>query len=126
MTVPEIGYIVGALLMAALFVFLCLLLASLRRLRSGDGQQGLMARVEAAERLLRDDNQTLRSRLLDLDQGLRKEVSVSTRDGFERAFDKVQEGSKAQSQAMQESMGRLQSAMSDLSERVTTGMTEMK
>ena len=27
---------------------------------------------------------------------------------------------------MQESMGRLQSAMSDLSERVTTGMTEMK
>ncbi|HXT79223.1 MAG TPA: DNA recombination protein RmuC [Acetobacteraceae bacterium] len=121
-----IFYIAAALTVGLLVIVTCLLMVVVRRLRGDGNRNALVMRIDASERLMRDDNEALRSRLIELDQGLRKEVSVSTRDGFERAFDKVQEGSRAQSQALQESISRVQQAMSDLSERVTSGMTEMK
>src|SRR6185437_15619519 len=93
-----IFYIAAALTVGLLVIVTCLLTVVARGIR-GDGKRNvLVMRIDASERLMRDDNEALRSRLIELDQGLRKEVSVSTRDGFERAFDKVQEGSRAQSQ----------------------------
>lgn len=42
-------------------------------------------------------NEALRRTLTELDQGLRKEIATSSQQGLSAAFDKVQEGTKAQS-----------------------------
>jgi len=64
-------------------------------------------RTAALARLLRQENETLRRAFTELDQGLRREIASSARDGLSAAFDKVQDGLRAQSDGL-ERFGRTQ------------------
>ena len=91
---PELAAAAAAL--AALFAIIGVVLAIL---------QG--GRTAALARLLRDENETLRRAFIELDQGLRREIANGARDGMSAAFDKVQDGLRAQSDGL-ERFGRAQ------------------
>ena len=65
------------------------------------------ARAAALERRLRDDQETLRGLINDLDRALRHEIATGTRTGLEAAFDRVQSGMRTQAESL-ESFGRTQ------------------
>lgn len=85
----------------------------------------LGGRFDAIER----NNEVLRRALNDMDQGLRREIASGSRDGMAAAFDKVQEGTKAQAEQLgtfgNEMGGRLHNmtlALGDSAERVRIGL----
>lgn len=77
----------------------------------------MAGRFDAIER----HGESLRRGLTDMDQGLRGEIAKSTRDGFAAAFDKVQEGIKAQSEQLGAFGKDLGTRLEGLAERVGTG-----
>ena len=91
---PEIAAAGAAL--AALFAIVGVVLVIL---------QG--GRTAALSRLVREENETLRRAFTELDQGLRREIATGARDGLSAAFDKVQDGLRAQSEGL-ERFGRTQ------------------
>lgn len=66
---------------------------------------------------LHRDGEAMRRSLTEMDQGLRHEISRSTRDGFTAAFDKVQEGTKAQA----DGLVNVQNALNQLGNTIRTG-----
>jgi hypothetical protein len=100
-------YLVALLLVALVILMMWTLVSSrahnaavlrfLLPLGGTDGQPRLDARIDGIEKRLRDDGETSRRAFTELDQGLRKEISTGAKEGLTAAFDKVQEGTKAQS-----------------------------
>jgi DNA recombination protein RmuC len=74
---------------------------------------GLDGRFDAIER----NNEALRRALNEMDQGLRREIASGARDGMAAAFDKVQEGTKAQT----EGLAHVQTALNQLADTVRGG-----
>jgi len=93
---------------AGLAVFLALILVVLAVQQS--------ARAASLERRLRDDQESLRGLINDLDRALRHEIATGTRAGLEAAFDRVQSGLQAQSLTLAE-FGRHQREAIDQSLR---------
>src|SRR5216683_5291625 len=71
---------------------------------------GAGGRFDAIER----NGELLRRALNDMDQGLRREIASGARDGMAAAFDKVQEGTKAQA----EGLAHVQSALNQLADTI--------
>ena len=84
-------------------------------LRSASGGAGGVAigRFDAIER----NNEALRRALNEMDQGLRREIAAGARDGMAAAFDKVQEGTKAQA----DGLAHVQTALNQLADTVRGG-----
>jgi DNA recombination protein RmuC len=74
---------------------------------------GLAGRFDAIER----NHEVLGRALTEMDQGLRREIATGARDGLAAAFDKVQEGTKAQA----EGLAHVQQALNQLAETVRGG-----
>jgi DNA recombination protein RmuC len=74
---------------------------------------GADGRFDAIER----NNEVLRRALSEMDQGLRREIAAGARDGMAAAFDKVQEGTKAQA----EGLAHVQTALNQLADTVRRG-----
>ncbi len=74
---------------------------------------GAGGRFDAIER----NGESLRRALNDMDQGLRREIASGARDGMAAAFDKVQEGTKAQA----EGLAHVQAALNQLADTVRGG-----
>src|SRR5258708_4792648 len=68
--------------------------------------------------------EALRRTLTEMDQALRGEVAQGTRDGLAAAFDKVQEGTKAQSEQLGAFGTDLGARLEALADRVRTGFGE--
>jgi DNA recombination protein RmuC len=77
------------------------------------GSDGATGRFDAIER----NNETLRRALNEMDQGLRREIAASTRDGMAAAFDKVQQGTTAQA----DGLAHVQTALNQLADTVRSG-----
>src|SRR5712692_6691100 len=107
---------------SALYVMLAFAVANLALIgwvlflvKSGAGgtnglAMGLGGRFDAIER----NNEVLRRALNDMDQGLRREIASGARDGMAAAFDKVQEGTKAQA----DGLANVQTALNQLADTV--------
>jgi len=78
---------------------------------------GLAANLEARFDGLYRDGEAARRSLTDMDQGLRREISNSTREGFTAAFDRVQEGTKAQA----DGLVNVQNALNQLGNTIRSG-----
>jgi DNA recombination protein RmuC len=68
-----------------------------------------------------------------MDQGLRREMAIGAKDGLALAFDKVQEGTKAQSEQLgrfggelQTALGKMQSEITALAEKVSGAITDLR
>jgi DNA recombination protein RmuC len=135
-------YIVTALVIVCVVLMACMLFSIKNQnaafsklvlsLGTAKGQPGLGARIDSVDARVRDDGQSLRRSLMELDQGLRKEISTGVRDSLVTAFDKVQEGTKAQSEeltrfgkALQEAVVKVQGEVAALSEKMTTVVNDM-
>jgi DNA recombination protein RmuC len=92
----------GAAVAAAVLAALAVLFLILQSVRSA-----------SLARLLRDENDRLRSAFMTLDQGLRQEIANGIREALSTAFDKVQDGLRAQSEGL-ERFGRTQRETIDL------------
>src|SRR6202023_97703 len=68
--------------------------------------------------------EALRRTLTEMDQALRGEIAQGTRDGLAAAFDKVQEGTKAQSEQLGAFGTELGTRLDGLADRVGTGFGE--
>jgi DNA recombination protein RmuC len=82
--------------LAALFGLIAIILALLQN-----------GRGAALERRMRDENEALRRAFTALDQGLRRELATSTREGLSAAFDQVRTGLADQAKGL-ENFGRTQ------------------
>jgi DNA anti-recombination protein RmuC len=111
------------------------ILVTVRSQPGGVGQLDVSfgGRLEAAERRLRDDAEGLRRALTDMDQALRREIATGAKDGLALAFDKVQEGTKAQSEELgrfggelQSALGKMQTEITVLAEKVGGAMTDLR
>lgn len=92
---------------------LALLAWVLLLVKSGSGGglvTSLGGRFDAIER----NNEVLRRALNDMDQGLRGEIASGARDGMTAAFDKVQEGTKAQA----DGLAHVQTALNQLADTI--------
>jgi len=107
---------------SAIYVALALAIANLALigwvllvLKSASGGAGGIAigRFDAIER----NNEALRRALNEMDQGLRREIAAGARDGMAVAFDKVQEGTKAQA----DGLAHVQTALNQLADTVRGG-----
>jgi hypothetical protein len=105
------------------------------RSRTGLGQldSSLGGRLEGVERRLRDDGDGLRRALTDMDQALRRETATGAKEGLALAFDKVQEGTKAQSEQLgrfggdlQTALGKLQIEITTLAEKMSGAITDLR
>ncbi len=85
---------------AAIVAAICALLAALLVFLQG-------GRIAGLDQRRREDSDALRRAFIELDQGLRREIAASARDGLSAAFDKVQTGLTAQSDGL-ERFGRTQ------------------
>jgi DNA recombination protein RmuC len=88
----------------------------LRVVKSGSAGAGGIAvggRFDAIER----NNEALRRALGEMDQGLRREIASGARDGMAAAFDRVQEGTKAQA----DGLAHVQTALNQLADTVRGG-----
>ena len=106
--------------------------------RSQRGGLGLLdvnfaGRLEGVERRLRVDGERLRRALTDMDQALRREIATGAKDGLAIAFDKVQEGTKAQSEQLgrfggelQTALGKMQTEITALGEMVSGAITDLR
>src|SRR5436190_14999349 len=65
--------------------------------------------------------EALRRSLIEMDQALRGEVAQGTRDGLAAAFDKVQEGTKAQSEQLGAFGTEIGTKLDGLADRVRSG-----
>jgi DNA recombination protein RmuC len=107
-------YVLLALGLADLAVLLWVALL----LRAGSGGSaglalGLGGRFDAIER----NHEALRGALHDMDRGLRGEIAMGARDGLAAAFDKVQEGTRAQA----EGLTHVQQALNQLADTARRG-----
>jgi hypothetical protein len=111
------------------------ILVAVRSQRGGLGQLdvSLGSRLEGVERRLRDDGEGLRRALTDMDQALRREIATGAKDGLALAFDKVQEGTKAQSEQLgrfggdlQTALGKMQTEITALAEKVGGAITDLR
>jgi DNA recombination protein RmuC len=97
----------------------CALLAwVLLSIKSGSAGAGglainLSGRFDAIER----NDEILRRALTEMDQGIRREIATGSRDGLAAAFDKVQQGTKAQA----DGLAHVQQALNQLAETVRGG-----
>lgn len=73
----------------------------------------IAGRFDAIER----NDEALRRALGEMDQGLRREIAAGARDGLAAAFDKVQEGTRAQA----DGLAHVQNAMNQLADTVRGG-----
>src|SRR3981189_2169393 len=80
----------------------------------------LRARFDGIDR----NAEALRRALTERDQALRGEIAQGTRDGLAAAFDKVQEGTKAQSEQLGTFGTELGARLDALADRVRTGFGE--
>jgi len=78
---------------------------------------GLAANLEARFDGLYRDGEAVRRSLTEMDQGLRREIASSTREGFTAAFDRVQEGTKAQA----DGLVNVQNALNQLGNTIRNG-----
>ena len=88
----------------------------LRVVKSASGGAGGIAiggRFDAIER----NDEALRRALSEMDQGLRREIASGARDGMAAAFDRVQEGTRAQS----DGLAHVQTALNQLADTVRGG-----
>ncbi|HVC51331.1 MAG TPA: hypothetical protein VND87_04855, partial [Stellaceae bacterium] len=98
----------GLISETALLIIVVLAVANMallfRALRATNTQAsaatGLAANLEARFDGLYRDGEAVRRSLTEMDQGLRREIASSTREGFTAAFDRVQEGTKAQADGL--------------------------
>ena len=111
------------------------ILVTVRWQRGGLGQLDVSFgnRLEGVERRLRDDGEGLRRALTDMDQALRREIATGAKDGLALAFDKVQEGTKAQSEQLgrfggdlQTALGKMQTEITALAEKVGGAITDLR
>ncbi len=106
-------YVIVALAIANLV----LLAWALRLLKTGAAGNELALKVsgrfDAAER----NSEMLRRALGDMDQALRREIATGARDGLAAAFDKVQQGTTAQAEALT----HVQSALNQLTDTLRGG-----
>jgi DNA recombination protein RmuC len=93
----------------------------------------LGTRLEGVERRLRDDADGLRRALTEMDQGLRREIATGATDGLTLAFDKVQQGTKAQSEQLERfggdlhaALARMQTEVMALAEKVSRAITDLR
>lgn len=108
----------GSCLIAALAVAnLGLIVWVLLRVTSADGSTSLTAAVAGRFDAIERNDEVLRRALGEMDQGLRREVAAGARDGLAVAFDKVQEGTKAQA----DGLAHVQNAMNQLADTVRGG-----
>lgn len=107
-------YGVAALAIANLAVVTWVLLVVKRGSR-GATALGLTfgGRFDAIER----NSEALHRAFGEMDQGLRREIAAGARDGLAAAFDKVQEGTKAQA----EGLAHVQTALNQLADTVRNG-----
>ena len=85
----------------------------LLRSRSSGDLAALGTRFDVIERA----NDAMRRGLTEMDQGLRAEIARGTRDGLTTAFDKVQQGTTAQAEAL----SHVQQALNQLADTVRGG-----
>jgi len=111
----EPGFYVLALLAVANLVLIGCLLRALAAQQGAAASLavGLDARLGGLDR----NDEALRRSVTEMDQALRREIATGTRDGLTAAFDKVQEGTKAQA----EGLVAVQQALNQLAETVRGG-----
>ena len=111
----EPGFYVLALLAVANLVLIGCLLRALAAQQGAAASLavGLDARLGGLDR----NDEALRRSVTEMDQALRREIATGTRDGLTGAFDKVQEGTKAQA----EGLVAVQQALNQLAETVRGG-----
>jgi DNA recombination protein RmuC len=90
-------------------------------------------RLDNVERQFRADGEALRRAITDMDQGLRKEIASGTREGLTTAFDKVQEGTRTQSEQLgrfggelRDALGSMRSEINGLAGTVNTASTDLR
>jgi DNA recombination protein RmuC len=127
-------YAVIALTTATLFLGIWVLLA-VRFQRSGQGRFDVQfgTKLDGVERQFRADGEALRRVVTDMDQGIRKEIADSAREGLNTAFDKVQDGARAQSEQLgrfggelQDALGNMRGEINRLAETVGTANTGLR
>jgi DNA recombination protein RmuC len=96
-------------------VLICGLVVMARARIAGGGNQ-LIGRFEAIER----NNESLRRAFTEMDRELRAAVSAGVSGGLATAFDKVQEGNKAQ----REGLDSVQQALNQLAGTIHTGFAD--
>jgi DNA recombination protein RmuC len=104
-----------AMLAAGNLALVGMVLAVVRSQRSA--ASGLAISLEGRLNGLDRNDEALRRTVTELDQGLRREVATVTRDGFATAFDKVQQGTRAQA----EGLVTVQNALNQLGETIRGG-----
>jgi DNA recombination protein RmuC len=81
------------------------------------GASGIATSLDGRFDAIERNNEALRRALSEMDQGLRREVASSARDGLVAAFDKVKEGTTAQAEAL----AHVQEALNQLANTVRVG-----
>lgn len=126
----SVPYFLAALtIINALLIGWVLLVVKAHKTTGGDLTGDLAGRFDGVDR----STEALRRTLTQMDQGLRKEIATGTRDGLAAAFDKVQEGTKAQADQLgtfggelTTGLGKMQGEITGLSEKVTTALGELR
>lgn len=126
---------------SAIYVALALALANLGLIgwvlflvRSGAGNpSGLALNFGGRFDAIDSNNEVLRRALTEMDQALRREIASGSRDGMAAAFDKVQEGTKAQAEglvhvqdALNQLAGTVARGFDGFSQRLREGQEELR
>lgn len=84
----------------------------------GESQSSMAVRLDSLATRVREDGDRLQRQLLELDQGLRKEVATGTTTGLATAFERVQEGNRVQAEELARFGKQLQEGVGEVGKRV--------
>src|SRR5579885_3568674 len=105
------------LLVFSVAINLGLLGALLLTVRSRQDDRGLVGAVAGRFDAIERNYETLRRAFGDMDQGLRAALAAGARDGLAAAFDKVQQGTRAQA----DGLVHVQQALNQLTDTIRGG-----
>lgn len=132
---PEIAAYAVITLTATTLLLGVWVLLMVRSQRSWQGRFDLQLgnQFDGVERQFRADDEALRRVVTDMDQGLRREIASGAREGLATAFDKVREGTRAQSEELgrfggelRDALGNMRGEMTGLAEKVSTASTDLR
>jgi hypothetical protein len=116
-----------------LVVIWVLLVVRSRRNVHGRLDLQMVSHLDSLEHRNRADGEALRRVVTEMDQAIRKEIATGATEGLATAFDKVQEGTRAQSEQFGRFGGELRDALGDmrieitgLAEKVSTASTDLR
>jgi len=132
---PQIAAYAITTLSATTLLVGVLILMAVRSQQSGQGRfnHQFGSHLDNVERQVRADGEALRRVVVDLDQGLRGEIASGAREGLTAAFDKVQEGTRAQSEQLgrfgvelRDALDNIRGEIIGLAEKVSTAGTDLR